>query len=185
MPGPFSLQWISVHRRCGISSCLVVVLHDQVIDNAVGFVDMVESAIAQTAHGGIILFAGDIVMRLVEQLQRAVKAAGAVHSSINRRMISQILAIINRSALDLSDSFVDLVDGMILFFVHVMGERRILEMSARVPQVGERMQVCRMPSWFVGEGECGAKSNNKREYGAMSYSLHSLLKCHLGRMNFS
>jgi hypothetical protein len=162
-----------------------VVLHDQVIDDAVGFVDVVESAIPQTAHRGIILFAGDIVVRLIEQLQRAVKAAGTVHSSINRRMISQILAIINRSAFDLSDGFIDLVDGMILFFIHVMGESGILQVGARVPQVGERMQVCRMPSWFVGEGECGAESNNKCEYGAMSYSLHSLLKCHLGRMNFS
>jgi hypothetical protein len=153
-----------------------VVLHDEVIDDAVGFVDVVESAIAQATHRGIIFFAGDIVMSLVEKLQRAVKAAGAVHSSIHWRMIVQTLAIINRGIFDFSDGFVDLINGVLFFFVHVMSESRILQVSARVPQVGERMQVCRMPSWFVSEGECGAKSNDKREYGAVSYSFHSLLK---------
>jgi hypothetical protein len=38
------------------------------------------------------------------------------------------------------------------------------------------VQVCRMPSRFVGEGERGADSNKKHEYGGMSQSFHGLLK---------
>jgi hypothetical protein len=36
-------------------------------------------------------------------------------------------------------------------------------MGARVPQVGERVQVCGMPSWFVGKAHGSADSNKKHE----------------------
>jgi hypothetical protein len=90
------------------------------------FVDVVESAIAQTTHCRIIFFAGDIVMRLVEQLQRAVVSAGAVHLRIHRRMIVHVLAIIDGGVLDLPNGFVDLVHGMLFFFVHVMSGSHVL-----------------------------------------------------------
>jgi hypothetical protein len=67
---------------------------------------------------------------------------------------------------------------MLLFFVHVMSGSQILQVGPRMTQIGECVQVCRMPSRFVGETQRGAENNNKREYGAMSCSLHSLLKCH-------
>src|SRR5580693_5792083 len=150
--GPYSYSSESRPRGCG--TCLLLVvgrLHDQVIDDAVGFVDVPEGAIAQTAYGRIILFAGNIVVRFVEQFQSAVIAAGAVHMRIDRRMIVQILAIVNRSALDLSKGFVDLVNGMLFFLVHVMSGSQVLQVSARMPQVGERVQVGGMPSRLVGE----------------------------------
>jgi len=150
-------------------------LHDQVIDNAVRFVDMAEGAIAQTAYGRIIFFAGDIIVRLVEQFQGAVIAASVSHVRIDRRMVIQILAIINRSALDLSDGSIDLGDGVILLSIHPAGPCPALQMSASVAQVGERVQVCRMPPRFIGEGQRGAGSNKEQEYGAMSCSFHGLL----------
>jgi len=150
-------------------------LHDQVIDDAVRFVDVAEGAIAQTAHGGIIFFAGDIIVRLVEQFQSAVIAASASYVRIYRRMVIQILAIINRGALDLSDGFVDLLDGVIFFSIHAARPCSSLQVSARVAQVGERVQVGRMPSGFIGEGQRGAGSNKEQEYGAISCSFHGLL----------
>jgi hypothetical protein len=48
-------------------------------------------------------------------------------------------------------------------------------MSAGVAQVGQGMQVSGMPSRFVGEGGSGAESDNKYDYGAMSYSFHGFL----------
>jgi hypothetical protein len=127
-------------------------LHDQVIDDAVRFVDVPDGAIAQTTHRRVIFFTGDIVVRFVQQFQRAMIAAGAFHVRIDRRVIVQILAVINGSPLDFVDGFVNLFDGVLFFFVHVMGGSQVLQVSARVPQVGKRMQVCRMPSRFVGKG---------------------------------
>jgi hypothetical protein len=138
-------------------------LLDQAIDDVVRFVDVAEGAIAQTTYRGIIFFAGDIVVRLVEQLQGAVIAASAVYVRIDRRMVIQILAIVNRSVLDLSDGFVDLFDGVIFFSIHAAGPCSTLQMSARVAQVGEGVQVGRMPSRFVGEGQSGAGSNNEQQ----------------------
>ncbi len=139
------------------------------------FVNVPESAIAQTAHGGIIFFAGDIVVRLVEQFQGAVIAASASHVRIDRRMVIQILAIIDRGALDFSDGFVDLLDGVIFFSIHTAGPCSTLQMGAGVAQVGKGMQVRRMPPRFIGEGQRGAGSNKEQEYSAISCSFHGLL----------
>jgi hypothetical protein len=144
-------------------SLVVGRLNDQVIDDAVRFVDVMEGAIPQTAHGRVIFLASDIIVSFIEQLKRAVKAAGAIHSSIDRRMVVQILAIVNRSLLNLANGSVDLVDGVLFFFVHVMGRSQILQVGACVPQVGKCMQVSRMPSWFVGKAQGGAESNKKRQ----------------------
>jgi hypothetical protein len=152
-----------------------VILLDQVIDDAMGFVDMMEGAIAQAADGRIIFFAGDIVVGLVEQFQRTVEAASAVHVGVDRRMVVQVLAVINRGMLDLPDGLIDLVDGVLFFAVHMFGVRQLTQMGARMSQIGQRMQVGRMFSRFVSETQSGADGKNKYEYGAMSYGFHSLL----------
>jgi hypothetical protein len=154
---------------------LPVVLDDQVIDDAVGFVDVVDGAIAETADTGIIFFAGNIVVRLVEQFEGAVEAAAAVHAGVDRRMIFQILAVINRGTLDFANGFIDFFDGVLFFAVHMFGRCHLAQMSAGVAQVGEGVQVGRMASGFVREGQSGAHGDKKYEYGAMSYSFHSLL----------
>jgi hypothetical protein len=138
-------------------------LLDQAIDDVVRFVDVAEGAIAQTAHRWIIFFAGDIVVRLVEQFQGAVIAASAIYVRIDRRVIIQILAIVNRSVLDLCDGFVDFFDGVIFFPIHAAGPCSTLQVSAGVAQVGEGVQVGRMPSRFIGEGQSGAGSNNEQQ----------------------
>lgn len=154
---------------------LPVILHDQVVDEAVGFVDMVEGAIAQPSDRRIIFFAGNIVVRFVEQFLSPVKAASAVHVGVDRRMVVKVLTVINRGMLDFPNRFIDLVDGVLLFPVHVPSGRQLAEVSARMPQVGERMQVGRMPSRLVSKSQSGADSKEKHEYSATSYSFHSLL----------
>jgi hypothetical protein len=125
--------------------------HDQVLDDAVRFVDVMEGAIAQTAHGGIVFVVVDVAVRLIDQLQGAMITASASPALFDRRMVIQTLAIVNRSTLDLCNGFVDLVDGALLFFVNPVGRREPVQVSAGVAQIGERVQVCRMPSRFVGE----------------------------------
>ena len=144
-------------------SLVVGRLKNQVIDDVVRFVDVMEGAIPQTPDGRVIFLASDIIVSFIQQLKRAMIAAGAVHMSIDRRMVVQILAIVNRSLLNLANGFVDLVHGVLLFFVHVMGRSQVLQVSARMPQVAKCMQVRRMPSWFVGNAQGGADRNNKHE----------------------
>ena len=133
------------------------------IDHAVRFIDVVEGAIAQSTHCRIIFFAGDIVVRFIQQFHRAVVSAGPVHMRIDRRMIVQILAVVDRGALDLSNGFVDFFNGVLFLFVHVMRWRQVLQVSARVPQIAQRVQISRMPSWFVSEAYRRADGNKKRE----------------------
>ena len=47
-------------------------LPDDVIDDAMRLIDVMNGAIAESADGRIIFFAGDIVVRLVEQFEGAV-----------------------------------------------------------------------------------------------------------------
>lgn len=133
------------------------------IDHAVRFVNVMESAIAQSSHRRIIFLACDIVVRLIQQLHGAVVAAGPVHMHIDRRMIVQILPVIDRCALDLSNGFVDFFNGVLFLFVHVMRRRQVLQVSARVPQIAQRVQISRMSSWFVSEAYRRADGNKKRE----------------------
>ena len=167
MPDLFLLSLESIARSSMLrnlaGSLVVGRLNDQVIDDVVRFVDVMEGAIPQTPDGGVIFLASDIIVSFIQQLKRAMIAAGAIHMSIDRRMVVQILAIVNRGLLNLANGFVDLVHGVPFFFVHVMGRSQILQVGARMPQVGKCMQVCRMPSWFVGKAQGSADSNNKHE----------------------
>jgi hypothetical protein len=147
-----------------------------VFDDVVGFVDVLESAVAQAAHGRIILLPGDIIVSFIQQFQRAVVAAGAIHSRIYRGMIVQVLAVVNCGALDFIDGPVNFFNGVLFLFFHVMGGRQVFQVSAGMAQVGKRMQVCRMSSRFVGKADSGAESHKKHKQGAMTCDFHGFLE---------
>jgi hypothetical protein len=52
---------------------------------------------------------------------------------------------------------------VLFLLVHVMGRRKVLQMGAGMPQIGKRVQVCRMPSRLVGKAKESADSDNKYE----------------------
>jgi len=133
------------------------------IDDAMRFVDVMKGTIPKPPHGRVIFFPGDVIVSFIEQFHRAVKAAGTVHSCVDWGMIVQILAVIDRSPLNFVDGFIDLVNGVLFFFVHVMGSSQVLQMSAGMPQIGKRVQIRRMHSWFVGKSNSSAQSNKKHE----------------------
>jgi hypothetical protein len=124
-----------------------------VIDDAVSFVDVVERAIAQASSPGIVFFARDVVVRFVEKFKRLVIAAAMSEVRINRHMVMNILAVIDGGVLDFGDGSVDLIDGMLLFVVAAIGVSEMLEVSAGVAQIAERMQVRRMTPRIVGKAE--------------------------------
>jgi hypothetical protein len=153
------------------------------IDDAVGFVNVMKRAISQTAHGRVIFFPSDVIVGSIQQFHRAVIAAGAIHSCIDRRVIVQVLAVIDRSPLDFVDGVVNFFDSVLLFSIHVVRGRKVFQVSAGVAQVRERVQVSRMPSRFVGEGQRGANCNEKHEHGTVSHSSHGFPRRPFGRMN--
>ena len=123
---------IAARLRPSAIERLVVGLLDQVFDNAVRFVDVFQGAMTQAMGKTVIFLLFDIVMGRVEQLQSPMIAASVSHVGVDRGMVIQILAVIDRSTLDLADGFVDLFDGVIFFSIHPPGPCPTLQMSARV-----------------------------------------------------
>ena len=60
-----------------------------------------------------------IVMCLIQQLQSFAEAAVGTHAYIDRRVIFEILAVIDRGPLDLADGCIDLTNRM--FFIPLNG----------------------------------------------------------------
>ena len=63
----------------------------------------------------VILFFGDVMMSLVEEFKRTMIAPRPVHMRINWRMVVHVLAIVDRSLLDLPNRFVDLRNRVLFF----------------------------------------------------------------------
>ena len=69
-------------------------------------------------------------MRLIQQLQGLAEAAVGTHAYIDRRMIREILAVIDRGPLDLADRGIDLTNCM--FFIPLYGRPcNLVQISAR------------------------------------------------------
>jgi hypothetical protein len=147
----------------GISTLVVRRLHHQMIDDAVGFVDVMQGAIPKPTDARVIFFACNVIVRFIQQFHGAAEAAGAVHAGIDRWMIVQILAIVNRGVLDLLNGAVNFRDGVFFFFIHVMSGGWVFQMSACVTEIGECVQVSGMSSRFVGKSSGGAKCDKKHE----------------------
>jgi len=147
---------------------LVGSLHNQVLDNAVRAVDVFQGAMTQSVSKPVVLFFREVTMCLVEQFERSVITACVSKVRIDWRMIVQILPVINRGALNFADGLVDLGDGVFFLAVHMTGVGLMLQMSTRMAQVSQRVQVSRMSSRIVCEGHRGANGNAECDYCAIS-----------------
>ena len=107
-----------------------------------GFLDVPNHPLLQSHRVGLVFLARYIVLRLVEQLEGFHEAIVAAEVGVDRHVILNVLAVHDGRLLDLADGLVDMVDG-----VHFLGNHRflgeVLEMSARIAQIRERMQVGR------------------------------------------
>lgn len=120
------------------------------IDGAMRFINMMNSAIPQAPCGGVVFFPRNVIARLIQQFHCAAITSGAIHSCIDRRMIVQPLAVVDGRSFNLIDGFVNFVDSAFFFFVHVIGRGRVFEVGAGMPQIGKGMEICRMSSGFIG-----------------------------------
>jgi hypothetical protein len=72
-----------------------------------------KSALLEALGKVVVLFAGDILVRFFEQFLGAVQTAGVVEAGVNRRMVVQTFAVVDRGFLDLVDRVIDGVDGFL------------------------------------------------------------------------
>jgi hypothetical protein len=82
----------------------------------VSFVNVQERAFLQALGESVVFLFAYVVMRFVQQLQCAVQSAAPRHVRVNRRMIVEILAVVDGSFLNLVDGFVDFVNGFLFLF---------------------------------------------------------------------
>ena len=129
-----------------------LILYPQLLDEMNGLFDVLmslvnvfEGALLQSLREGVVFFLGNIAVCLVDQFQRAVKPAGPIHAGVNRRMIVQVLAVVDAGLFDFVDRFIDFMDGFLLLFLQLPAVRA-LQVRSGVTQVGQGVKVSRMLS---------------------------------------
>jgi hypothetical protein len=154
--------------RGRFSFCAIfVIVREELLDQVNGFLDLVmglinvlDGAHLESLSELVVFFLGNIVMGFVEQFQRTMQASAPIHFGVNGRMIVQILAIVDGGFFDFVDGFIDIVDGFSLLFLEFTAIGT-LEMSARVPEIRECMQIRRMLA--RRRRHCGAVARDKKK----------------------
>jgi len=95
---------------------------------------MLESALLESLGRGIVFFLGNVVVGFVDEFQCPVETAAPVEASVNRRMIVEVLAVIDGGLLDFVDGFIDFVNGFLFLFTQFAAVGA-LEMGACVTEV--------------------------------------------------
>jgi hypothetical protein len=124
------------------------------------FVDVPKSALLEALGEGVVRFTSNILVRFFEQFLGAVQAARVVETGVNRRIVIQMLAVVDRGLLDFVDGVVDGVDGF-LFLVAKFAVVMTFEMGASGTEIAESMQVRGMPA--LRRDIARAESKKKRE----------------------
>jgi len=104
-------------------------------DVAMGLVNVQNRTLLEALCEAVVLFLANVAMRLIEQFQGAMQAAGPRETGVHRRMIVQILAVVDARLLDFGDGVVDFMDGL-LFLVAQLAAIGTLQMGAGVAQIG-------------------------------------------------
>lgn len=122
-------------------------------------VDVLQRSHLQPLRKAIVLFTRDIVVSLVDQFDSAMQAARPVEPGINRWVIVQMLAVVDRSPLDVADGLVDFMDRF-LFLLPQFSMSGAFQVGSCVPQIGQGVQICRMP--ILRETARGTQNNENR-----------------------
>jgi hypothetical protein len=160
--GPtYNLRVVAATKRGNSAWILIPCLGNQPVNNIAGFVDVVDSSITQPICEPIIFFAGDVVVRLVEQFESLVIPSSPVEVRIHAHVVLDIFPVVNGSLLDLVNRSINGFDGVLFFLVHVFRRSHMLKVSARIAQVRQRMQICGMTTGYVRHAETGRHGKQK------------------------
>jgi len=101
---------------------------------------MCSRALLETLGEGIVFFLGDIVVGFVDEFESPVEAAAPIETCVNRRMIVDVLAVVDGGFLNFVDGLIDFVDGM-LFLVTQFTAVGALQMSASVAEIRQCVKI--------------------------------------------
>jgi len=106
-------------------------------------IDVFQGALLETLSEAIVLFVGDVVVRLVEQFGGAAETAAPLEVSVDRRVIVQILAVFDGGLLNLGDGVIDFVDGFLFLFTQFPAVGA-LQVGSGGTQIRQGMQISRV-----------------------------------------
>ncbi|MGA3072173.1 MAG: hypothetical protein ABSG56_00635 [Bryobacteraceae bacterium] len=153
---------IAADKVAGICRSAVSNYPNGLFDVMMRLVDVLQRSQLQPLRKAIVLFMRDIVVGLVDQFKSAMQAARPVEPGIDGRVIVEILAVVNRSPLDLADGVVDLMDRFPFLFPQ-FSVSGAFQVGSGVPQIGQGVQICRMAT--LRETACGTQDNESRQGG--------------------
>ena len=116
------------------------------LDMAMCFFDVFEGPRLQTLSVGVVLFLGYVTAGAIEKFDCAVQTPAPLHVVVHRRMVVEVLAVVDGSLLNLVDRSVDFVNGF-AFLLAEFAAVGALQMSARYAQIRKRVQIARMLAW--------------------------------------
>ena len=102
-------------------------------------------------------------MGFVEQFDGSVQAAGPIEMRVDGHVIVDILAIIDRGALDFKDGGIDFLDSLAFLF-SALATIGTFEVGARIAQIGQSMQICGVLATRSSRsgGYCGVDRSDQR-----------------------
>jgi len=149
------------------------------LDVVVSPVNVIQGALLEALRKCIVFLPRDVIMGLADKLERLVQASAPVEVDVDGGMVVDVFAIVDRSALDFSNGFVDLMNGL-FFLIVQFAATRALQVGARVTKIGKRVQIGRMIR--CGRGFGGAVGGHKDQQGEdcenqfrRVYELHRFL----------
>src|SRR5271163_1933269 len=92
----------------------------------------------------VVLFFAAIRDRAIDEFLGFVQPAGPIEVRIDRRMVGDVLAVINRGRFDFFDGIVDFVDGGLFLLVEFAAAGALFNQGAGGTQVGQRVQIVRV-----------------------------------------
>jgi hypothetical protein len=145
------------------------------VDVVMRTIDVLENASLEAAGFGIVFFLRYVVMGLVQEVAGLVQVSAPGQVRVDRFMLVDVFAIVDRGFLDFIDGVVDFFDGLTLFDVNRAAVGTMLEMGPRVPQIGESVDVRRMTTLRVDilGGQREKKSKSRGHQGKTGQSLHA------------
>jgi len=107
-------------------------------------VDVVIGTGLQTRRKSVVFIPGDILTRLVHEINRLMKPAIMVVAFVYRGMVFEILPVVNGSLLDLVDGGIDLPDGIHLIYRLLPVTGTMLDHPTGGTEIRQRMKISRM-----------------------------------------
>ena len=101
---------------------------------------MAKRALLQPLGKAILFLVGDVLASLVQKLLGAVQTAGVVQPGVDRRMIVQVLAVVDGRSLDFRNRVIDGVNRFLLL-VAQFAPIVCLQMGASGAKIRQRVQI--------------------------------------------